>query len=92
MVVFRKALPLQEGRFTAFCKGWCDGFTTITASNGERTEAVEAFYTDYTRKWTPVDSYIKNPLHPAYIPDKYIKEKKAVTEKTRVPYEEGGAE
>ena len=62
--------------FYAFCKGWCDGFTTITASNGERTETVEAFYTDYTRKWTPVDSYVKNPLHPAYIPDKYIKEKK----------------
>lgn len=62
--------------FYAFCKGWCDGFATITASNGERTETVKAFYTDYTRKWTPVGYYIKNPLYPTSIPDKYIKEKK----------------
>lgn len=65
--------------FYQFCRGWIDGYAELTVSNGKRTETVKAFYTEYTKRWTPVYGYIESPYNPPYIPQGYIKSKKGET-------------
>lgn len=58
--------------FFQFCRGWIDGYTELTVSNGKRTERVKAFYTAFTKKWVPVEGYIKHGQS-VYVPEEYIK-------------------
>lgn len=60
--------------FYQFCRGWVDGYTDMTVSNGKRTETVKAFYTEYTKKWVPVEGYIEHPYNCPYIPQEYIQD------------------
>lgn len=62
--------------FFQFCRGWVDGYSELTASNGKRTQTVKAFYTEFTKRWTPVDGYIKHGQYSPYIPDEYIVKQK----------------
>lgn len=65
--------------FYQFCRGWVDGYTELTVSNGKRTENVKAFFTEYTKKWTPVDGYIEHGQYSPYIPNEYIVKQKGET-------------
>ena len=62
--------------FYQFCRGWVDGYTELTVSNGKRTERVKAFYTEFTKRWTPVDGYIKHGRYAPYVPEGYIMKQK----------------
>ena len=66
--------------FFQFCRGWVDGYSELTVNNGMHTETVKAFYTEFTKKWTPVDGYIKHGQYSPYIPDEYIVKHKGETE------------
>lgn len=59
--------------FYQFCRGWVRGYATVVASNGKRTETIKAFYTEFNKRWTPVDGYIASPTNPPFIPNEYIK-------------------
>lgn len=59
--------------FYQFCRGWVVGYKVLKVSDGKRIETIKAFYTDYTKRWTPVDGYIAHPLNPPYVPEEYIK-------------------
>lgn len=65
--------------FYQFCRGWADGYAELTVSNGKRTETVKAFFTEYTKKWTPVEGYIKHGQYLPYIPDEYMMKQKGET-------------
>lgn len=58
--------------FFQFCRGWVDGYAELTVSDGKCTQTVKAFYTEYTKKWTPMDGYIKHGQYSPYIPDEFI--------------------
>jgi len=61
-------------KFYAFMKAWIDGFATVTVSDGKKTEVVEAFYCEFTKRWHPKQLYMAGGLHEsAYIPPEYIK-------------------
>lgn len=52
--------------FYAFCKGWCEGFTTVvldaTLADGQHLHQEPAcFWCEYTKRWYPVDEYISDP-------------------------------
>ena len=65
--------------FFQFCRGWVDGYSELTVNNGKRTQTVKAFYTEFTKKWTPVDGYIKHGQYSPCIPDEYIVKQKGET-------------
>lgn len=66
--------------FYQFCRGWVDGYSELTVSNGKRKQTVKAFYTEFTKKWIPVDGYIKHGQYSPYIPDEYIAKREGETE------------
>lgn len=59
--------------FYEFCRGWCKGYATITASNGKRTETFKAFHVYFEDRWIYVDRYIQHPSWNGYIPKECIK-------------------
>lgn len=65
--------------FYAFCKGWCEGFTTVvldaTLADGQHLHQEPAcFWCEYTGKWHPVDEYIRNPHYHRWCAEEFIKE------------------
>lgn len=65
--------------FYAFCKGWCDGFTTVvldcdTQDGLHLHEELECFWCEYTGKWHPVDKYISNPHYHRWCAEEFITE------------------
>ena len=65
--------------FYAFCKGWCDGFSTIVldgvAPDGGFLHVEQTcFFCKYTGKWHNVDDYIRDPYIAWYCADEFIKE------------------
>lgn len=65
--------------FYAFCKGWCEGFTTVvldaTLADGQHLHQEPAcFWCEYTKRWYPVDEYISDPSRHRYCAEDFITE------------------
>lgn len=65
--------------FYAFCKGWCNGFSTVVldgaAQGGRRLhEEPTCFFCKYTGKWHNSDYYIRQPHIAGWCAEEFIKE------------------
>lgn len=65
--------------FYAFCKGWCEGFTTVvldaTLADGQHLHQEPAcFWCEYTKRWYPVDEYISDPYYHRCCAEDFITE------------------
>lgn len=65
--------------FYAFCRGWCEGFTTVvldaTLADGRHLhQEPTCFRCEYTKRWHPVDEYVSDPHRHRWCEDAFITE------------------
>lgn len=58
-------------KFYAFCKAWCDGFTSLAVKRGGEFHEMPAFWCDCTHRWYLREEYVKNPSCEVYVAAQY---------------------